>query len=61
MRKKYEITEEEFTAISEAVRDVLQLWHYDLIEAQNESGASIGMSVETFFKNLRTQFIIHHP
>jgi hypothetical protein len=58
MKKKYEITEEEFNAIKEAISEVLQLWHHDCIEADNERQDSISMSKETFFEMLKGEFII---
>jgi hypothetical protein len=58
MKKKYEITEEEFNAIKEAITETLQLWQHDCIEANTESGRSISMSKETFFRQLKGEFII---
>jgi hypothetical protein len=57
MQKKYEITEEEFNAIKEAIEDTLSLWQHDTIEALGEH-SSTSMSKETFFEQLRGKFII---
>jgi len=59
MKKKYQITEEEFEAITKAVENVLQLWQYDLINVSNDNDNSLGMSKETFFDQLKDEFIIY--
>lgn len=56
MKKKYDITEEEFGAIKTAIENVLQLWHYDFIEANSENKDSTSMSKETFFDSLKMEF-----
>ena len=58
MKKKYLIINEEFEAIKEAISEVLNLWNYDFIEANNEDGTERSMSKETFFKSLKSEFII---
>lgn len=52
MIKKYFATKEEFKAIQEAITNVLQLWHYPFIEANNGDGSATMMSKETFFEAL---------
>ena len=59
MKKKYQITNEEFTAIQEALERVLALWHYSNIESNNGKGRCQVMSKETFFESLRREFIIN--
>lgn len=58
MKKKYIITEEEFEVIKEAISKVLEFWQYETIEAKSENGRSMLMSDETFFENLKREFII---
>lgn len=60
MKKRYQITEEEFAVIKETISKVLNLHQYDGIKAEalDDSGASMAMSAETFFKSLRDEFII---
>lgn len=57
MTKRFEITEEEFEAIKEAIRSFLQLWQYDSLEVSNGI-TSMSMSVKTFFEGLKREFVI---
>lgn len=41
-----------YDQIKKAIEDILQLWHYDFIEAHDGHDSSIGMSKQTFFKDL---------
>ena len=58
MKKKYQLTSEEFQAIQEVIGDVLHLWHYQFIEAKDENEGAIAMSKEIFFNALKGEFII---
>lgn len=58
MKKRYEITTEEFEAIKETIEKVLNLWHYDFISADDGMGSGISMSKEQFFEALKGEFII---
>ena len=60
MRKKYIITQEEFEAIKEAIKNALELWNYSIIEAHDsiEPLSGISMKKETFFELLKREFII---
>jgi len=58
MKKLYQITEEEFNIIKEAIENTLSLWQYDFIEANDGNGRATSMSKETFFNGLKTEFII---
>lgn len=58
MKKRWEVTKEEFEAIEEAITAVLSLWQYEMISASDESGRSTGMSKKTFFETLKGKFII---
>ena len=58
MKKKYQITEEEYQVIKEAIIEVLSLWNYEYIEASDETGRSISMNKEVFFDSLKREFII---
>ena len=53
MTKKYIATKEEYEAIKEIIEDIFQLWYHDFISADNGHGASISMSKETFFEQLK--------
>jgi len=55
MKKKYTATKEEIEAVKEVISDILSLWNYDFIEANNEDGRSQSMSKETFFKELERE------
>lgn len=59
MKKKFEISEEEFFAIKEVIVRILSLWNYDIIQATNHDGSKMSMSVETFFNALRDEFLIN--
>jgi len=58
MKKLYQITEEEFEAIKKAIEETLHLWNYDFISASDEDEASISMSKEKFFEQLKKEFIV---
>ena len=58
MRKKYTTTPEEFEAIQDAITNVLHLWQYEFIEANNGDEDSISMSTEPFFEALKKEFDI---
>lgn len=58
MKKKFELTEEEFEAITEAITSVLSLWNYDIIEVTDRDKFSMAMHKDTFFQALRDEFII---
>ena len=58
MKKIFQITPEEFTAIQTAIENVLNLCHYDFIEANDEDGSATAMSKETFFESLKREFEI---
>ena len=58
MNKKYHITEEEFTAIKEAISSTLDLYAYDFIQANDSEGRATSMSKETFFESLKTEFVV---
>ena len=58
MQKKYFITEEEFTAIQTAIENVLGLWQYDIIIAEDENESQRSMSKQTFFESLKREFEI---
>lgn len=59
MKKKYQITEEEFEAIKEAIGSVLGLWAYPLLEANDGNDSARAMPKEVFFEGLRAEFIIN--
>jgi hypothetical protein len=59
MKKQWELTNEEFEALKESITDVLDLWHYEFIEGNDGDGRSTSMSLETFWTNLRSEFIIN--
>ena len=61
MKKIFQITPEEFTAIQTAIENVLRLWEYDCIEANTEDKGgkwATSMSKETFFESLKREFEI---
>ena len=60
MQKLFKVTEEEMKAIEKAVSDSLNLWNYDFIEANDGNGSGTSMSKESFFENLRSEFIIEN-
>lgn len=59
MKKKFELSEEEFSAIQEAISNTLSLWNYDFIEGNDGNESAMSMSKETFWKSLRDEFIIN--
>jgi len=59
MKLRHEITEEEFQVIIKAIEKTLGYWgKKSLIECCDQSKHCTGMSVETFIKSLRNEFII---
>ena len=62
MIKKYQLTEEEFKAIEEAIESVLGYCHSwnekDIMECMQDSGHSVSMNVKTFLEALKSRFII---
>ena len=58
MKNKFIITNEEFEAIKKAITEVLGLWSYYFIEANNGDGNSISMNKEVFFEGLKGEFIV---
>ena len=55
MIKKWTATKEEIEAIKEVISEILQLWKYDSISADDEYDGSISMSKEEFFKQLEQE------
>lgn len=58
MKKIFQITNEEFEAITHAVENVLELCHYDFVSATSEGDDAISMSKKTFFEQLKREFEI---
>lgn len=58
MKKRYEITTEEFEVIKEAISKVLDLHSNDCVSAETYEGGGTSMSKETFFEMLKLNFII---
>jgi len=56
MTKNWALTEEEFEAIKKAITNVLHLWHYDFIEANDGAMNATSMSKEVFFEQLKGEF-----
>jgi len=52
MQFNYSTSEKEYQIIKKVIEDVLSLYQYDFISANNEDGGEISMSKETFFKGL---------
>jgi hypothetical protein len=62
MKKIYQLTEEEFKAIEQAIENTLGYcgsWNdTDIIEVKKETGHGVSMRVDAFLESLKSEFII---
>lgn len=58
MKKRYQISQEEFEMIKDIISEVLELCFYNSITVEDNIGHRMSMRKETFFETLKNRFII---
>ena len=59
MKFNYSTTEKEYEVIKKVIEDILSLYQYDYMSAEDDNGGGISMSKKTFFEQLKMDLNVY--
>ena len=59
MQFNYSTSEKEYQIIKKVIEDVLSLYQYDYMSAEDDNGGCISMSKKTFFEQLKMDLNVY--